>query len=328
MKNIFKTFVFLSIIFFQSCTDNQEIENVKDTQIISVDLTGKIIGTATSSKDLNLINSDCFSSIGAINTPILQGYFLNNQGDYYPALPKMDENWENNYQESKNDASQQVGVEFTDEDFFIRNIIQNDKFTEIFGHDNIVDYFDDCNFNGDLKRTYFDNSVPISEVNFNCDAVVTYILNNKTILNPYTPGSLDKGLSSVESLLTIYNTNNNTNYTIDDVSVCDVIYSSTTGNTAGVLNTREQILNYFEDCSYERDIDDALNFEYPLEIKRVNNIVTINNDEELITIFSINPEELVFEFPISLLGENGTILQVSTNDALEDALDNSHVYSN
>ncbi len=327
MKTFFKISlsILFTAIFFQSCTDNLDIV---DTQTINTNIIDKIIATATSTKDLNLINSNCFSPVGTIDAPSLQGYFLNNQGDYYPALTKMDENWENNYEESKNYASQQVGVEFTDEDFFIRNIIRFDNFTEIFGHDNIVDYFNDCTFNGDSKRTYLDNSVSIAEVNFNCDAQVTYILNNKTILNLYTPGSLDKGLSPVESSVTLYNTNNNTNYTIDDVSVCDVRYSSATGVV--VLNTRTQILNYFENCSYERDINDndCLNFVYPLEINRINQqmneVVTLENDEDLVNTFSTSAP--AFIFPINLLGANGTLVTVDTIDALEIALDSAATY--
>jgi hypothetical protein len=76
--------------------------------------------------------------------------------------------------------------------------------------------------------------------------------------------------------------------------------------------------------------DDCLNFVFPLQVNRanqqINEVVTLENDEALATIFGTSADELSFAFPINLLGADGIVLTIESNDALKNALDTSTSY--
>lgn len=346
MKNIFKITILslLTALFLQSCTSEEchdDIVSNKDE--ITTALADKIITTATSVNDYNFYyknaNLDCTYSISAS--------FINPEGNYFgtawlsvglTALPQT------TIEEEKQRAFDETGIHFTYDDFFIHSIntFNNDINYPEYGiyREEYLDFFENCNYGGQ-NNPFEDYSIPLSDVNFNCNTSVVYTVGsdlssylfstsvNNTLI--YTP--LNDGLIAVENQLIIFNNFHNTLYTLDDVRVAQIQYTSPAGIVWPILN-KKRMLSYFDDCSFERDINDndCLNFVYPLQINRANQqideIITLENDEDLVATFSTIPNDLNFIFPINLLGADGNLLVIETNEALENALNDSSNYCN
>ena len=338
MKNFFKTslLILLTAVFFQSCNTNESDEElVSDELTITTELADKITATATSLNDYNFYNKnanlDC--------TYTFYGSFINPEGNFYDTdwiivgstyLPQN-----TTIEEEKTRAFEETGIQFTYEDFFIRTIIDN---TSNYGIDreDYLDFFADCNYDNE-KNPSEEIGLPLSNVNFNCNNTSVVYMVGSLYLFDYPLGeyarvktSLNDGLLAVENQLIIFNDYHNTTYTLDDVHISGLTYTSPTGRE-GYLFTRKRMLSYFENCSLARDVNDndCLNFVYPLEINRINSaseeIISVNNDDDLVAIFNTTGE-LTFLFPINLLGQDGTNLTIETNEELENALDASATY--
>ena len=336
MKNFFKTTIFLLLtsMIIQSCTSKEcDEEIISDEQKITTELTEKIINTATFVNDYNFFINNADSGCAFLAT---YASFNNTEGDFFSfnfGLTESLDMWISQYNDAKLRAFNTTGVAFTDEDFFLRNL--GDIFF-INTREQYLEYFTDCSIDISANSDYF---LPFSDINLNCesDAELSFrIVENDIVIGSI--GNVDlstNNLTYVEDLLTNYNTQNNTDYGLENVSLSFLRYTAP-NNQEVALYESKYLLNYFENCMLSRDgsINDCLNFVYPLQINRFNLqleeviTTTIENNEDLITTFNTNVGELGFVFPISLLGANGDILTIETNEALESALDNSSMYCN
>lgn len=326
MKTFFKSsfLILLTAVFFQSCTSSESDEELVSSEIeTSTNLAEKIIATATSKNDLSIVNPECAPTTFG-QSSLLFCYFRNPKGDYYKTSISLSQ-WEERYQEKKELAYEETGIRFTDDDFFIEFVLV--QVTFIIKPEKIINYFETCEYGSSDKFSDDPNfKVSVSEINFDCDAsVIAYVDGNPLFSREKI--NLSEGVSFIENELIIYNTDNSTSYSLDDVYISNLYYTSPSG-TEGYSIKREEILNYFDGCSLERDINDndCLNFVYPLQVNRSSLATTIENDEDLATTFGNNADELTFVFPINLLGQDGTVLTINTNEALETALDSSATY--
>jgi hypothetical protein len=336
MKNFFKTSIFLLLAatIFQSCSSDESHEEIiSDEQKITTELTEKIITTATSLNDYNFfVNNVTKSNCDILS--ITRGYFNNPEGDFHfidlTNIESLDM-WLTAYENAKIDAFNSLGIEFSDEDFFLSYVTDFSVNFRLEKRESILNYFENCEFNsGDTT----DNRLPVSDISSNCsnsnNASINIFLYNEDGTAIYSFNSLD----SVEDSLASYNFLNNTNYGLENVSVSSLLYFN--GVNEVTLNKTEDLINYFENCMFSRDTseDDCLNFVYPIEVNRFNlqleEVITstIENDEDLITTFNTDTGELGFVYPISLLGQNGSIVVIESNETLKNTLDNSSTYCN
>ncbi len=331
MKNFLKTVIllFLTTVVLKSCESNETVEDIiSDEQSITTDLADKIIATATTIiRDIDLINFGCNAT--------LIGYFRDYQGEQISFTIDL-ENWDNGYPELKQNIFLEHGFEFTDDDFFLTAVdisLGGQWPTEIlYEREQWINYFEDCSYDGTITNTSIVEKVYISEINYNCSGSVTYLADGNIVIPDVITSSLSSGIGYLEDLLGLFNLNNNTNYTIEDVYIEQLTYVSLTGHYNSTYS-REDMLNYFEDCVLNREPNtNCLNFVYPLKVNRFNLqleeviTTTIENDEDLTTTFNTDIGELEFVFPINLLGQNGTVVTIDTNDALEIALDSAATY--
>ncbi len=334
MKNFFKTVILLLIttVVLKSCESNETVEDITSDELaITSDLGDKIIATASSLNDYNFfVNNATESNCDILS--LTRGYFNNPEGDFYfISLTNIEslDMWLTAYENVKIDAFNSIGVEFSDEDFFISYVTNPSSNFSLEKRESILNYFENCEFNsGDTT----DTGLPFTDISSNCstsnNASINIFLYNEdgTAINSFN------SLDSVVASLDIYNTQNNTNYSLENVSVSYLLYFN--NNSEVTLNRTKDLLNYFENCMFSRDVsdDDCLNFVYPLEVNRFNLqleeviTTTIENDEDLITTFNTDVGELGFVFPINLLGQDGTVLTIETNEALEIALDSAATY--
>jgi len=329
MNNIFKTSIlaFLITITFQSCTSDDDVNS--NEQIITTDLADKIITIANSANDYNFfVNNAANSSCSFIK--YTWGYFNNPEGDYYEftlgPIESLDV-WFTKYENAKTDAFNATGIEFSNEDFFIKQLNNPSGFAGISERESILEYFESCSFTWTETTVY---SVPFSDISINCDSnasIYFWLFDD----NGTTVDSFDGiGLNSLDGLLTNYNLDNNTNYSTDNIRIGSVNY--TPNNEELRLSDQDDLINYFENCMLSRDgsNNDCLNFVYPLQVNRSNQqideVITLNNDEDLASTFTTNTDKLTFVFPINLLGTNGTIVTITSNETLENAFDNSADY--
>jgi hypothetical protein len=336
MRNFFKitAFLFLIVMFFLSCTSEEEIENiVSEEQKITTELTQKIITTATSLNDYNFFVSNATKSSCDILS-ITSGYFNNPEGSYSSFVFNDTESldmWLTQYNDAKLQAFNSTGIEFSDEDFFISYIGNPSGIFSLEKRESMLNYFENCEFNFGNTTDY---GLPFSDVSSNCNnndnALINIFLYNEDGTSIYSFNSLDSVVDSLAS----YNFQNNTNYGLENVLVSSILYFNGTSEV-NLLKT-EDLLNYFENCMFSRDAtdDDCLNFVYPITVNRfslqLEEVITtaIENDEDLASAFGTDVGELNIIFPINLLGANGTVLTIENNEALEDALDNSSTYCN
>ncbi len=335
MKNFFKTATLLLVATFvlQSCTSNETDEDiVSDEQIITTDLADKIITTATSLNDYNFFVSNASkTNCGLLS--ITSGYFNTPEGDHFPFTFSNTESlemWLTQYNDAKLQAFNATGVEFSDEDFFITYISRPTGFSGLEKRESMLDYFENCDYGfGDTP----DYGLPFTDISSNCDsnAEIHYWITGDD--GTFEASFETSSLNSAEDTLDSYNLQNNTNYTLENVKVGSLKYITPNQETLR-LSTIKELTNYFENCMLSRDAseDDCLNFVYPLQVNRtnqqMNEIITLENDDDLATTFGTNPSELAFVFPINLLGANGTAITIDTNEALETALDSAATYSN
>ena len=331
MRKIFKTTILLLLttVILKSCTSEESHENiVSDELAITTELADKIITTATSLNDYNFFVNNA-SKTDCNFLTVTSGYFNTPEGDYFSFTLSDTESfdmWLTQYNDAKLQAFNTTGVEFSDEDFFITYISNPTGFSGLEKRESMLQYFENCNYGfGDST----DYGLPFNDISSNCDsnAEIHYWItgDDGTFKNI--------ALNSVEDALDSYNLQNNTNHTLENVKVGSLKYITPNQETLWLTTTKE-LTNYFENCMLSRDTseDDCLNFVYPLQINRTNQqseeVIMINNDEDLATTINTNVNELSFVFPINLLGANGTLLTIESNDALEDALNNSSDYCN
>ncbi|MCG1037142.1 hypothetical protein [Polaribacter sargassicola] len=336
MKFIFKTTILLlSIaILYQSCTDESQVEKVEETQTISADLTEKIIASATFINDYNFFVSNA-AKTNCNLLSITSGYFNNPEGDYFSFIFSGTESlnmWHTQYNEAKLQAFNETGVTFSNDDFFISYISNPTGFSGLSKRESMLDYFENCEYGFGDTSEY---GLAFSDIPSNCDIntgdVTVFIYDNIS----GTGGSVDNftttSLFSVENLLANYNLQNNTNYDLENLKIYSIPYLTPNGEEVELYETK-YLINYFENCMLSRDasINDCLNFVYPLEIKRanlqLNETITIENDEDLLAVFSIQDDELEFVYPINLIDLDGNTIEINTNDSLDAILDDSYNY--
>lgn len=330
MKHFFKTLFIVTLLFgvFQSCSSEETSTETISDEKISSSLASKIIATATSTNDFRLINFDC-------NEADLFGHFLNNEGDFYGGFVVKVSDWDAQFLAAKQKAYAETGIPFTTDDYFI-DLMFGTSAVVLQGKENFIKYFDDCSFEGDVKVNSVNESLALSDINYNCSGSVTYHIGDipgaKVILND-APVWLSGGIAAAEEVLSGYNTANGTTYTLDQVRISSVEFLSP-GETTSRANWKTEMVNYFEDCKLDRDIsnNDCLNFKFPFVMNKINlktdeNIpVTITNDSELNEDFFNQFENLTINYPLTLVTINGYDVVVKSNKELEYALTNSADY--
>lgn len=333
MKKLFKTSIFLLIIvlFFQSCSEDEQNQETEDTQITPTSLEEKIIATATSFSDFNLINS-----LNCIDFGNILAHFSNPEGDSYGTSILSLEDWDTQYNAFKEMAFQNTGIQFSDEDFIIDAMtVDEHPAGEIFFYgeyvytkEQFLDYYEDCYYDG--VDPLINNKVFLSEINFDCDGIVNYFVGQDSLF-PGEEKQLSDGLNDVENQLSLYNLNNNTTYTTDDIYIYGIKIALTNSPELLLFN-RIYLLNYFENCQINRDNNenDCLNFLYPISVNQINlpleETIIIENDEELATLFNTEEIELELIYPISLVDINGNTTQANNNNELDTILGNSFNY--
>jgi len=334
----------------QSCLSGEtgsEVIFVSERKNTSNLLIEEMVKAANSKNDYSLINFDCLGVE-------VEFYFLNPQGDYYDLGIEsigdkglnlnIGDNWMSGYSKIKQMALDETGIVFTNEDFSIRSIsyLINDERIRIFDKKVIKTFFEDCKPTvkiNDRPTTLLllrENSIKLSEVNFNCSGSSIYLIINGEFIDFLSNGisvktSLREGVSKVEELLILYNTRNNTSYTKDNVFASSVFLR----NASFLVQGKELIQSYFQNCKLERDIisnNDCLNFVYPIKVNRFDIQLeeaitsTIRTDKELTRIFGIDAGELRINYPVSLIGGDGVTITVKTNDELLKELNDAHLY--
>ncbi|WP_405605708.1 hypothetical protein [Polaribacter sp. Asnod1-A03] len=342
MKFIFKTSVFLLLtaIFFQSCTDEQEVEDTEDTQTISIELTEKIITTATSLNDYNFFVTNA-AKTNCNLLSITSGYFNNPEGDYYSFVftntdvftnTETLDMWLTRYNNAKQEAFNATGVTFSDEDFFISYISNPTGFSGLSKRESMLDYFENCEFGfGDTTEYGLAFSDIPDNCNINTGNITVFIYDDISIPSASVYDFTTTSLFLVEDLLANYNLQNNTNYGLENLKIYGFQYATPNGEELSLYTTKD-LKNYFENCMLSRDAseNDCLNFSYPLEIKRINlqldETVTIENNEDLLAAFTTQGDELEFMYPINLIDLDGNMIEINTNNALDAILDDSYNY--
>lgn len=332
MKNFLKssTLLLATLALFQSCSSDEfEEEMISDEQQISSDLTQKIITTATYVNDYNFFvdnvnNSNC-------DFPSTACYFNNPQGDYYQFNIIVDsfDLWLSEYNLAKLEAFNVTGVAFTDEDFILSQMEILSGFGGLTTREDFLQYFESCSDFGSTQEY----SVPLIEVNSACNGNEAEIF--LALAGESTTITDINDITSIENFLNTVNNNSNENYSVDDILISAVVYETSYGEEVALFE-REDILNYFDDCLFNRDdtISNCLVFEYPIEVNRfsieLEEVITyaIENDIELVDTFEEEIGELVFVYPINLIGQDGSINEVSSNEILENLLENSTNYCN
>jgi hypothetical protein len=99
------------------------------------------------------------------------------------------------------------------------------------------------------------------------------------------------------------------------------------------LNNEDDFEDLVDQCTEDGSDDDieCVDFKFPLEISvydsenQISDVITIDNDKEMHDFIDELDEEDVagFVFPITVVLSDGTEMQVSDNDALEDILENA-----
>ncbi|MDO5980648.1 hypothetical protein [Flavivirga spongiicola] len=329
MKHFFKTLFIATILLgvFQSCSSVETGTLVTSDEKISSSLANKIIATAASTNDLDLINFDCSEGV-------LVGHFMNSQGDYYGAVNIELSKWNEQFPAAKAKAYSDTGIQFTPDDYFL-DLILDTSVVVLQGEENFIKFFDDCSFEGDVRVTYENESLALSDINYNCSGKVKYhveIFGDRVFLTGDQMW-LSGGIAAAEEALLSYNTINNTTYTLDDVRISSVEFESP-GGTASKAIWKSQMTNYFEDCKLDRDINDndCINFKYPFVMNKINLKtdeiipVTITNDSELNETFFDQFENLTINYPLTLVTINGDEVMVKSNKELEETLTNSASY--
>ncbi|TGV01097.1 hypothetical protein [Flavivirga rizhaonensis] len=333
MSHFFKIlFIVVCLLgVLQSCSSEETtIETISREDRISSDLVTKIIKTTTSRNDYSLINFDC-------ENVLIAGDFINSQGD--AAEHTFNTSFWND--ELMLDALKgifsETQIRFTKDDFHIEIIA--DFGTNGPGilntRDNVIDYFEDCSFEG--NTTFFHpEPVTVSEINYNCSGNAKYFIGQNFFPDVYITEDaipLNGGVDAVQEALSAYNLANNSTYSIEELKVSQVNFTSPEGTDSRAIG-KEEIMNYFEDCMLDRDINDndCINFKYPFVMNKINlqtdEIVpiTINNDSELNQDFFGQFENVTFNYPLTLITLNGDEIVVTSNKDLEKALTNSADY--
>jgi hypothetical protein len=332
MKNFIKTpiFLFLIAIIFQACTsDESEEKTTSSEQAISTDLAQKIITTTNYLNDYNFLVTNAAES--NCEFPSMRCYFSNAQGNYYlfNTYAESLDDWLSVYNEVKSEAQISTGIVFANEDFFIDQMDLETGFFGMSTREEFIEYFESC-YDGGFGATV-EYGLSFSEEYLNCNnSEMNLVLSGESIR---ATGTQD--LSAIQEFLLGINANNNTNYNLEDITVSSILYENIYNQEEYIFET-EKLLNYFDDCLFNRNIssNDCLNFIYPLDINRfsleLEEVITttVENDETLAETFGIDIGELGFVFPIKLLGGNGSIVTIESNEELESALDNSINYCN
>lgn len=244
------------------------------------------MATSNSLNDFDFFVTNVTSS--ACEIPSTLCYFNNPQGDYYKFIIMADsfDDWLSEYNAAKLEAINTSGVEFIDDDFFLEQINIEFGFFGFTTRESFLQYFENFETDADFGFTT-EFCVPFLDIDSNCN-------NNEMILTvgdeSLTITNLEN-LTPIESFLTTVNKNSNENYTLEDLLISSINFEAPNGEEASLLET-EDILNYFDDCLFNRGLnnEECLKLMYPLDITLFSleseEVVTIENDEELIDTFS------------------------------------------
>lgn len=333
-KTTLPILLLLTAFIFKSCTSSDDSEeSLIEEQKITSELSKKIITSATSLNDYNFLVSNA-QQASCDFLSITSGYFNTPEGDYFPFTFSNTESldmWFSQYNNAKLQAFNATGVTFSDEDFFITYISMPTGFGGLEKRESMLNYFENCEYGfGDSNSDF---GIYFTEITSVCDNTVDditiWISTETGVNNSFTVPNL----ISVKDSLASYNSQHNSNYGIESLKILTLKYITPNGDEFW-LNTTKELTNYFENCMISRDDseNDCLNFVYPLEINRFSlqskevTTTTIQNDEDLISAFNTNDDELSFVYPINLLGANGSVVIINSNEALENALDTSATY--
>ncbi|GAA3608356.1 hypothetical protein Q4Q39_09970 [Flavivirga amylovorans] len=330
MKHFFKT-PFITVLFLGSllsCSSDETTTETTSDEKISSSLINKIIETAASTNDIDIINFECDREV------TLVGHFINNQGDYYGPFNTPLPKWDERILSSKEHAFSMTGIKFTNDDYFIDLIFDfNGGFGILQSKENMIDYFQDCSFEGDIKFFPEIGPITVSEINYSCSGKAKYYIDvaDDDVYITNDPIPLSGGINAVEEALLAHNTANNSTYSLDELRINSVEFISPGGTTSFAIG-KPQMVNYFEDCVLDRNTNDCINFTYPLVMNKINlqtdEIVpiTITNDSELTQDFFDQFENLTIVYPITLRTLNYDIIVVESNEELENVLTDSATF--
>ncbi|NMH89524.1 hypothetical protein [Flavivirga algicola] len=330
MKHFFKALLITTLFLgtLLSCSSGEETSQKISDEKITSSLSDKMVETAISENDYSLINFNCIE--GAI-----MAHFINNQGDYAAFTLTLGENIQEQLAVLRESTFSTTGIRFTNDDLFLDLLIDYSTVSGgiLSGREDFIQYFEDCSFEGD-KRHHNSEPLPLSGVNYNCSGDAHYVIIEGLFFDNIplsdNPIPLSSGITAVEQALLEYNNTNNSNYTIDNVGVSLVDFTSP-GGTASRAIWKSQLVNYFEDCTLDKGrSNDCINFKYPFVINKINLQtdeiipVTITDDNEL--IINLDSAYVTIEYPITLVALNGDEIIVDSNEELETVLTNSETY--
>ncbi|MEO1052453.1 MAG: hypothetical protein AAFX87_17610 [Bacteroidota bacterium] len=122
----------------------------------------------------------------------------------------------------------------------------------------------------------------------------------------------------------------------DDEDIIEFVFPITVAlsdHSELVINNLEEFENIIDDCVEGGGDDDieCLDFEYPITITafntttQVNEVVTINDDEELYELIeNLDEDDLIsFTFPIKVVLASGESIEINNNDELETVIEDA-----
>ncbi|AUP77451.1 hypothetical protein [Flavivirga eckloniae] len=329
MKYFFKTLLIVALFLgtLQACQSDETTEEIKEDNKISTDLRFLMEFTTLTKNDYNRINFNC-------EDVHIVGYFLNNQGDFYPApkiltfLPKVLAN--RAISSALKAAYNETEIQFTKDDFRIFYISNND-IGIVLNKKSIAEYLEDCSFKFDeIEREA--EMLTVSDVNFNCSGLIRYFVPDglEHIYISKNGIPISEGIWAVKNALSAYNEINNTEFTMDQLRINQVRFTSP-GGTSSFAYGANEIKNYFENCALKGGYGDCINFKYPFTANRVNIqtdeivLVTVANDADLDELTN-NVDNTTLNFPITLVTLNDEEIVVESYEKLEEVLRNTASY--
>ncbi len=337
--------VFISLLsVFVACQSDETTEEIISEDKISDELASKIIATAASTNDLDLINFEC--------NAIVYAHFLNYLGDHSDFFTINLSEQETQIDEELQNAYEATEIFFSKNDFVLDLVFPNGGLI-LSNKQAFIDYFEDCHIEEDFSflPSEVDVSIPLSvkDINYHCQGYTSYFISESvmvekglTVAFETEEVSLSDGIQIIKEDFDAYvaqnspqdeSKSNNLDLTLDDLSIQYVKFTSP-GGTTSFAKGKTQLLNYFEDCVLDRDPNDndCINFVYPFKMDKINLqteeiiSITITGNEDLTPAFFDTSGNLTINYPINLISSEETIIQVNSNEELNTTLTNSSQY--
>ncbi len=329
MKYISRPLLIVLVLLgiLESCSSGETTTLSSLNDKVSPNLVDKIVETATSVNDYNLINKNCPGAI-------LSAHFLNKQGVYYGPFAISVSNWDIEFADIKNRALRDIEVNFNGGDLVIDAMYEFSLLGPgaLYARDDFSKYFEDCSFEGNFKSLFVKEAVSVSDVNFNCSGNVQYYVEPLFLGSArlsQNPIPLNSGEVGIENALLSYNQNSFVKYTTDDLRVVSIELESSESSIFHISGA-EKLTNYFKDCEINYSYtSDCVNFKYPFIINKINlqteeiTPMTITGDNDLSHDFFNTFENLRIVYPITMETLNGTNILVNSDEELEGILTDS-----